>query len=223
MIEIISKEARWFLSNEKVQPIKDWFHGLAKPQKLADDDIYPRQDYYLTMPGVENLGIKIREPKKDEGTGKMKTSLEVKRLISKNKPIELENHNRGYSNKWQKLSYELKEGGSDLLSINWSLPSSGNNWLRVDKDRILAKYDAEHKSITGDNTDLDEACGIELTKIKINNSVFYSFGLEAFSKSGDKLDENFDGCCSYIFARITLTGLTLESSLSYPAFLSTMI
>src|SRR5688572_10836818 len=214
MTEMKSKEARWFLSNEKVQPIKDWFLSLAKPQKLGDDHIYPRQDYYLIMPGVQNLGIKIREPKKDEVTGKMKTSLEVKRLISENNPIELKNHNRGYSNKWQKLSYELKEGGSDLLSINWSLPSSGNNWLRVDKDRILAKYDAEHKSITGVNTDLDEACGIELTKIKINNSVYYSLGLEAFSKSGDKLDENFDGCCSYIFARITLTGLTLESSLS---------
>ena len=118
------------------------------------------------MPGVENLGIKIREPKKDEVTGKMKTSLEVKRLISENKPIELKNHNRGYSNKWQKLSYELKEGGSDLLSINWSLPSSGNNWLRVDKDRILAKYDAENKSIVDGNATLDEACGIELNKNK---------------------------------------------------------
>ena len=58
--------------------------------------------------------------------------------------LEMGNNNNAYSNKWQKLSYELTEDGTDLLSINSLLPASGSNWLRVDKDRILAKYDAEH-------------------------------------------------------------------------------
>jgi len=223
MSETISKETRWFLAKEKVQPIITWFEGLNKPQYLSDDAIYPRKDFYLVMPEVENLGIKIREPKKDAVSGKIKTALEVKRLISENEELELRNNNKGYSNKWQKLSYELTEGGSDLLSVNSSLSSSGNNWLRVDKDRILAKYDAQHKTITEGNADLDESCGIELTKIKINNSVFYSFGLEAISKSGHKLDKNFSGCCSYIFDQINLTGLSPESSLSYPEFLAKMI
>ncbi|HZI54382.1 MAG TPA: hypothetical protein VFD56_11785, partial [Chitinophagaceae bacterium] len=62
-----------------------------------------------------------------------------------------------------------------------------------------------------------------LTRIKINDSVYYSFGLEAASKSGQKLDENFSGCCNFIFDQISVTGLTLESSLSYPEFLAAMI
>jgi len=223
MTETLSKETRWFLANEKVQPIKDWFQGLSKPKHFNVDEIYPRQDYYLIMPGVENLSIKIREPKKDAATGKIKTALEVKRLVSENEPLELKNNNNGYSNKWQKLSYELTETGNDLLSINSLLPFSGDNWLRVDKDRILAKYDAKHNSIAGEDDYPDEACGIELTKVKLNNSVYYSFGLEAFSKSGDKLDKNFAGCCNYIFDQINVTGLALGSSLSYPEFLATLI
>ena len=79
------------------------------------------------------------------------------------------------------------------------------------------------KSIAEGNAFPDEACGIELTRIKINNSVYYSFGLEAVSKSGQKLDENFSGCCNFIFDQISVTGLTLESSLSYPEFLAAMI
>jgi len=222
MIEAISKEARWFLTREKIQPIKVWFENLDKPQYLGDNDIYPRQDYYLIMPGVENLGIKIREPKKDTASGKLKTTFEVKRLISENEQIELGNNNKAYSNKWQKLGYELTEGGNDLLSVNSLSPSSGSSWLRVDKNRILAKYDAEHKSIAEENAYPDETCGIELTRVKIDNSVYYSFGLEAFSKSGYKRDENLSGCCSFIFDQIVLTGLTLESSLSYPEFLARM-
>lgn len=222
MTETISKECRWFLTSEKIQPIKGWFERLHQPQRLRDKDIYPRQDYYLVMPGVKNLGIKIREPKKETSTGKMKTALEVKRQISENEQIEMGNNNNAYTNKWQKLSYELTEDGTDLISINSLLPAPGSSWLRVDKDRILAKYDAETKSIVEGDASPDEACGIELTRIKINNSIYYSFGLEAFSKSGQKLDENFTGCCNFIFDQISVTGLTLESSLSYPEFLAMM-
>jgi hypothetical protein len=223
MTETLSKETRWFLSNEQVQPIKDWFLGLSQPKHFNVDEIYPRQDYYLIMPRVENLSIKIREPKKDASTGKIKTALEVKRLLSENEPLKLRNDNNGYSNKWQKLSFELAERNNDLLSINPLLSFSSDNWLRIDKDRILAKYDAEHNTIAGENGYPDEACGIELTKVKLNNSVYYSFGLEAFSKSGNKLDRNFARCCNYIFDQINITGLALESSLSYPEFLATII
>lgn len=223
MIESISKEIRWFLTKDKIQPIEDWFKSLRKPQKLGDDVFYPRQDYYINMPKVKNLGIKIREPKKDDDTGKLKTALEIKRQISDNEQIELNNNNIAYSNKWQKFSYELIEGEEGILSINFPLPSEDKNWLRVDKDRITVRYDAESKSIYEGNDYLNEACGIELTKVKILKSVYYSFGLEAFSKSGYKLDDNFSECCDFVFSVIGLKGLTIEESLSYPEFLSKFI
>ena len=223
MFETISRETRWFLPGNRVKPIVAWFGSLASPQHMDDNQDFPRQDYYLKMPGVENLGIKIREPKQDQATGKIKSLLEVKRMVSEKEQFEFAGSNNGYTAKWQKLSYELTERGDDLVLINPLIPSSGNTWVRVDKDRILAKYDAKNKSIVDGSTDIGEACGIELAKIKVNNSVHYSFGLEAMSKSGKNLEKNFYDCCDLVFDQIGLTGLTLFTSLSYPEFLVKMI
>ena len=222
MIEVISRETRWFLPGDKILPIKAWFESLPGSARLGDSHSYPRQDYYLKMDGVEDIGIKIREPKKDGHSGKIKSVFEVKRLVSEKEPLKLASNNNGYSGKWQKLSYELS-GGNDLILINPTLPSSDNNWIRVDKDRILVKYDADNKLMVEGSTNITEGCGIELAKIKIGNSVHYSFGLEAFSESGKKLDKNFFDCCDHIFDQPGLPGLAIDYSFSYPEFLVKMI
>ena len=219
MIEAISRETRWFLPDDKMHPITAWFESLPGSPRLGDSHSFPRQDYYLNMPGVEDIGIKVREPKKDSENGKIKSLFEVKRLISEKEPMKFANNNNGYSGKWQKLSYELTDSKNDLILINPSLPSSDNNWIHIDKDRILVKYDANNKLIVEGSTNIREGCGIELAKIRIDKSVHYSFGLEAFSESGKKLDKNFYDCCDLIFDQPGLTGLALESSFSYPEFL----
>ena len=224
MTEYISQETRWFLKINEIGPIVTWFESLSNPQHLGDNDSYPRQDYYLNMPGVGNLGIKLREPKKDAVTGKMKALLEVKQMISEKELLELTNkHVKGYAAKWQKLSYEFIEGGNDFLSLNRQLSPSDNHWIRVDKDRMLAMYDAEKKSIAAGKAIPGEGCGIELTRIKVNGPVYYSFGLEAFSRSGKKLERNFTECCDFTFTQIRVLGLTPETSLSYPEFLAGII
>ena len=223
MIVVISRETRWFLPGDKILAITAWFEGLPGSPRLEDSHSFPRQDYYLKMAGVEDIGIKIREPKKDGDSGKIKSLFELKRLISEKEPLKFANNNNGYSGKWQKLSYELSGDGNDLILLNPTLPSSDNNWIRVDKDRILVKYDAVNKLIVEGSTNIREGCGIELAKIKIGNSVHYSFGLEAFSESGKKLDKNFYDCCDLIFDQTDLTGLALDYSFSYPEFLVKMI
>ena len=223
MIEVISRETRWFLPDDKMLPVTAWFESLPGSGRLEGSQSFPRQDYYLKMPGVEDIGIKIREPKKDGDSGKIKSLFELKRLISEKEPLKFANNNNGYSGKWQKLSYELSGGSSDLILINPELLSSDNNWIRVDKDRILIKYDSANQLIVEGSTNIREGCGIELVKIKIDNSVHYSFGLEAFSESGKKLDNNFYDCCDLVFHQIGLTGLALDHSFSYPGFLVKMI
>jgi hypothetical protein len=222
MTEVISRETRWFLPHDQVPPIIAWFDSLSGSPQLGDSNSFPRQDYYLKMQGADNIGIKIREPKIDKDSGKMRSLLEVKRLIAEKESVNFKNNNHGYSGKWQKLSLRLTEDGNDLLLINPMITSSHDNWIRVDKDRILVKYDAKTKNIVEGNTDVGEGCGIELVKIKINNSVHYSFGLEAFSKSGMKLDENFYNCCDVVFDDVALSGLALDYSFSYPEFLAKM-
>jgi len=223
MTEVISRELRWFLSDDKMAPIAAWFTSLPGSPRLGDGLSFPRQDYYLKMPGVDNIGIKIREPKKDKDSGKIKSLLEVKRLISEKESIKFHNNNHGYSGKWQKLSYELTDTGNDLLLINPMIASSDSNWIRVDKDRLLVNYDAKNKLIVEGNNEVEEGCGIELVKIKIVNSVYYSFGLEAFSKSGKELDKNFYECCDVAIAQVGVSGLGPDYSFSYPEFLVKMI
>jgi len=223
MIEVISRETRWFLPGDKVPSIEAWFMGLPGSPRLGNSHKLPRQDYYLKMPGVETIGIKIREPKKDKDSGKIKSLLEVKRLITEKEPVTFQNNNYGYSAQWQKLSYELTGAGNDLLLINSSIPSSDKNWVRADKDRILVKYDATNNLIVEGSSVIKEGCGVELTKININTSINFSFGLEAFSESGKKLDQNFYECSKLVFDQIGLTGLALEYSFSYPEFLVKMI
>jgi hypothetical protein len=220
MTQLISKEIRWFLSNNDIKPIERWFENLSTPQKIENDNAYPRQDFYLNMPGVKNLGIKIREPKKDIHSGRWKTKFEIKRQIEANDEIECSNHVKGYANKWQKLSYELTEGGENILSINFPMASPGKDWIRVDKNRIMTQYDAETRRIYQGDDLLNEACNIELTKIKITGKVYYSFGLEAYNQSGNKLDDIFRECCDVVFTSINSEGLTTGHSFSYPEFLS---
>ncbi len=220
MNESISRETRWFLPNDKMHLIAAWFEAMPGSPRLGDG--FPRQDFYLKMPGTENLGIKIREPRKEKDSGALKSLFEVKRLISEKEPVKFPNNNNGYSGKWQKLSYELTDIGNDLILVNPSLPSS-DNWIRVDKDRILVKYDANSKSIVEGKIAVEEGCGIELVKIKINNAVYFSFGLEAFSTSGKELDNNFYDCCDLVFRQLGLVGLSFDNSFSYPEFLVKMI
>ncbi len=193
---------------------------MRTPQKFGEDDFYSRQDYYLSIPGVKNLGIKIREPKIDIGSGKLRTLLEVKQQFYENELMELAYGNKAYSNKWQKFSYEITDGEDNVLNVNFSFPASDKNWIKIDKERVIVRYDPDTKSIIEGNILLNEACGIELTKIKVSGKVYYSFGLEAFSKSGKKMDDNFKECCDRIFPLIGIKDFELKDSLSYPEFLS---
>jgi len=222
MEQLISKEIRWFLSTTGIKPIERWFENLSTPQKIADDNVYPRQDFYLNMPGVKNMGIKIREPKEDNHYGRWKTKFEVKRQIETNNKIEFNNQVKGYANKWQKLSYELTGAEENILSINFPMRTESKEWIRVDKNRIMVQYNAETRRIYQGDDLLNEACGIELTKIKIAGNVYYSFGLEAFSKSGNRLDDTFRECCDVVFSSINSEGLTPDHSFSYPEFLSSL-
>jgi hypothetical protein len=218
MKRAVSNEIRWFtIPPGDQQKIERWFANLNPPRKIADNDVYSRQDYYLLLDGVENLGIKLREPKKVAETGKLKTALEIKRQISGSREWKL-NSNTGYANKWEKFSYDLAEGGDSLLWLNAALPASDTNWVKVDKERILAKYDADINSIVNENERPKEGCGVELTKIRISGKVYYSFGMEAFSESGKQIDTNFTKCAELIFNDLNLAGFKFEDSLSYPEF-----
>jgi hypothetical protein len=209
-----STETRWFLSEQSLETIEKWFNN--KELFFKDKDLFPRQDYYLNLLH-KNLGIKIREPKKDEN-GALKTQLEIKVLSSDDGAIKFNNGNTAYVNSWKKHSFSLvpdEKETNEIINLFQPEASDTSNWLKVDKDRLLVKFNAESEQLVFSDTMIDEGAGIELTKLKINGNVYYSLGVEAFSVSS-KEHENFNSATSYLFNDLKISGLEKEDSLSYP-------
>ena len=219
-----STEARWFFNDRReIKQIEEWF---AAQGLVLQDGEFERQDYYMKLPGISNLGLKIREPRKtNEG---WQGKLEAKVLLREIDSPELDGANTGKANQWTKFSFALPAGESTLTEIldGYGVannPVNGldfNHWTRVDKTRILLTYNLDKREIVQSGPLINEGCGIELTAIKLDNDVYYSFALESFSGTG-KQEQNFIETIHFIFKQLKTSGLRKENSFTYPEFLLT--
>lgn len=214
-------EVRWFFHrDEDISPIAHWFEGFG--QRLNPRQ-FERTDYYLKLPGVSNLGLKIREAKKDDGvnwTGK----LEAKVLTRDLGTLKMENGSTGTANEWTKFSFQLIDGEPNLAKILDSfLPGNSSHaekecWIKMEKNRLMVIYDQQQKNFVTNETIITEGCGIELTAISINDEVEHSFAFESFSSSG-KHEENFFEAVNLFFSEVRLPALPGNRSFGYPTFL----
>ena len=219
-----SAETRWFFDNRKsARPIENWFHHF---RLTLNDRLFDRHDYYLKLPGVINLGLKIREPNLIKG--KMKGKLEAKTLVKELPLVRLRGDNTGKANQWSKFSFNLAEDDAALLSILNNYPAAADatgklsreHWIKLEKSRILVTYDPTTKQIT--DTKPDEGCGIEFTAIRVDSTTHYSFGLEAFSSRGNQEPLLYEAL-SFVFDQIKINGLSAKNSLTYPEFILSKI
>ena len=189
-----SAEIRWF-SNQK-EPLLSFYKAVPPVGKgILESE---RTDHYLVLNST-NTGIKIREGKHEI---KLKSDDD---LISKWGTIE----------KWKKWSYD--ETADIINSIDDRLLS---DWIGINKKRMIKKYDlGTNKKIENImNERVSEGCGVEFTEISIegNSAVYYTLGLEAFSKSGNMI-ENLLTTIDYI--KLKPEKLNELVQCSYPAFL----
>ncbi|CAN5480895.1 hypothetical protein BH11BAC3_BH11BAC3_09060 [soil metagenome] len=222
----ISSEIRWFFTyEEEVGLIKNWMTSLLYNPHFPSNDKFDRQDYYLSLPGSDNLSVKLREPKIDKVTGKLSGKIEVKVFVKNLGEYLAENGFPGLMNQWAKFSFDLLPGENNLANIVNSfvekenqLPGYKDYWLQVNKNRLLLMYDVQTKKIAVPGEFVNEGCGIELTIIKVNNQLFYSLGLEAFSGIGKDTANLLDGLH---FISKNIKGLSLNNAnpASYPEFL----
>lgn len=206
-----STEIRWVLTREQKTTVINWFKNYNTG--FENEDSYPRLDYYLAIPGVTSLGIKIRDIITGSD-GISKGKVEIKKLIYDFGEIELAQNSYGRINQWIKYSFNTLE---DSL-INTIIQENMQNkdlWLPLPKDRILLKYDFVSKKICSAKEQIDEGCGIELTRFEFNSCPYYTLGFEAFSST----DNDYDvlvGTLNDIFHTIGLEGLKSMDSKSYP-------
>ncbi len=223
----ISSEIRWFFTHEQeFEPIENWMASSPYNLHFPNNDKFDRQDYYLSLPELGNLSVKIREPKIDKESSKLFGKIEVKVFAKNLGEYKVQGDFPGLMNQWVKFSFDLLPGENNLENIVNSFLAKENQfpgykdyWLQVNKNRLLLMYDVQIKKIAVADEFINEGCGIELTIIKVNNQLFYSLGLEAFSVTGNDTANLFEGLN---FTAKNIKGLNLATAkpASYPEFLT---
>lgn len=213
-----SIETRWILDSSELATIEHWFN--QNNSAFKDNQTFSRQDYYLKLIKNTTLGIKIREPK--VWNGEQKSKLEVKLLIEDKGPQKFNNGNQGIVNIWDKYSFETIGNEPETEKIIALFTFNGSDlhsWIKIEKERLLVKYDASKNEIVSGETLIQEGSGIELTRFKIENKIYHSLGIETFSSSKNEI-ENFNQTTDFFFNSIKISGLDSLQSLSYPEIIS---
>lgn len=193
-----SKEIRWFSKLPEIE-ILTWFQG----QKLSFDQVEPRTDYYLPLPGNDAMGVKLREG-----------NIEIKHRISAPTPGNLGDNAIGMFENWVKWSFQTS--GNDPLSRS-IIRENKYQWTAVFKQRMGIKLTREPNGATrllNFNEMVPAGCLVEYTRVVAQQVEWYTFGLEWFG-------DNFIEPEQSIIDDILGDGLlSLEDSMGYPEFLN---
>ncbi|MCX6305685.1 MAG: hypothetical protein NT040_12050 [Bacteroidetes bacterium] len=193
-----SQELRWFfkVSNE---PVDRWFSDRGKVFAKTT----PRSDFYMLIPGKEDLNIKLREGnveiKQRSGTGLLNN-------FSKNAA--------GYMENWVKWSFNVED--KDELSRNIIIDKK-YGWVEVYKERIGIKLTPAPDgtlAVLDINDRIPYGCQIEYSRLVIYDREWYTFGLEWFGDQYITIGNHF-------FEQILgESRLNEEDSFGYNAFLN---
>lgn len=211
-----SCEIRWFFAGPP-EGLLAWFDSLG--MRFDGPAGAQRVDHYLLIANGDNMGIKLRE-------GNVEVKHRTARLGEWDFPdIDA----KGMAEHWIKWSFRLDQ--ADALSQHL-IREGRPEWIAVAKERLGYTY---HFQEGGPALRLPlgnwapEGCQVELTRIGVRGKAFYTFGLEAFSDSG-QLERNLKMGAEAVFPAFRKWGVEsgwpqpeLEFrggvSMGYPAFL----
>ena len=165
-------EIRWFYEGEIPSAMSTAFHQKGKEPEFQP----PRTDYYLSLPGKSDLGIKVREG-----------ALEIKKRTVDFGNYQFTSYAMGRIESWVKWRFELSSTLSDIVDDF----ENSNGWIPIRKKRFL-----RHCRLTssGDliespfGTEFDCGCEWEISEIQINQepNKWWSMAFEFFGSMGDQ-------------------------------------
>lgn len=198
-----SVEVRWFFSGPVTDEIKQWF-GRSESAFTAS----PREDHYLAFPASLGLNVKLRE-------GRLEIKSLAKALGVRNFTMDT----AGYVQMWEK-----RLGGNAAVKEFEKLRTSASHlWVVVKKERTLRKFSLDGdaiKEVDAGQVFLSEGCNVELTKIAVNGSAYWSFALEAYGDSA-QVEESLMRVAAHVLSdnRRPHGTLSAGNSYSYPEWL----
>jgi hypothetical protein len=197
-----SSELRWF-SQEKFTDVEYWFKQHEKKFKNE----WQRSDFYIHLDGYTKLSFKIREGK-----------AEIKTCIDNSSIFKISDTCSGVAEHWIKWSKSLSRN----LQAEQILEDK-NQLIELKKERLLVTYATRNNNVVIVNESVDEGCQVELTRLSINNHLYYSFGFEAFGANEKQIDYLKSVTALVCRAACDKTTLSVTDSYSYPTLLSRII
>jgi hypothetical protein len=188
-----SSEIRWFTRHED-KPISAWFAELG----LSFSAISPRTDYYLPLPGRDDLNVKLREGR-----------VEIKQRVNAPVPFQLSPRAEGFFEEWVKWSFRADERDELSKAI---IQDKKYSWNEVHKARMAVVL--TQSGMVPSNEIVPAGCQIEYTRIEVKNAIWYTFGLEWFGE--DRIEMND----AFLKGILGSTVLGQENSMGYAGFLS---
>ena len=193
-----TSEIRWFKKGPVPQHLNEYLSTCA---------IKERDDFYFVIPGLEDLGLKLRE-----GNVEAKYRYHTLAVLPDN--IKACN---GYTEHWGKWSFRLDETDDNMKDIL----NRPHVWIKVKKARRFKKIE-----VTKDNkvqevpedSFINQGCNVEITEVTVFDEAWYTFCFEAFGQ-GKNTDNNLALVFEYVSGHLNLDFLDKSSSYGYPQWL----
>lgn len=154
-----SMEIRWFIEGEIPMTTKDWFHQGRTEQAEV------REDWYLSLPNMTDVGIKIRGGETEDGQ-MPPSKIEVKKRILDQGMQTLADGSAGQVEQRFKWSFKA----ADQKDIMKEMTQSDGQWISVGKERWLRKYAVNEEGsvqFVSPGTTVAQGCSLELTGIQV--------------------------------------------------------
>src|SRR5579862_9351235 len=202
MIILPSVEVRWFISGPLPEKLRIWFEqGM-----LVEADKKTRTDHYLFLPRIASVGVKLREGK-----------LEVKRRVADFGIAPISSRATGRLGFWRKWSFTISDEGGEK--------APDRHWLSIEKRRLLRKYvldDSGFRSVNPGGIFEDFGCTVELTRLKVRDVDWWSFGFEAFGPDENRLRETLEQVATNCLDGLDHPSLSGENSYDYPEWIASL-
>jgi len=203
---MISIEIRWFLDEPQKKIIAEkWFKEIGG--KLDNPEV--RTDFYLPRTFGSSIGVKLRSYKNEP-------KVEIKEKL---KTIEMADAKSiGIVEVWNKWRFALDKNDETSGEIT----GEKVEWVKMEKSRSLIKYEIlSDNKFRIVNEDVDSACNVEITDIKVGDKYWWTLGFETF-RADDNYEKSFQNL-EIIFREVMtkelLQILKLNNSYSYPGFI----
>jgi hypothetical protein len=209
-------EVRYFSNSmDDYDNVTKWFRSI-------DDnfEIEKRDDMYIYSPESLDLGIKVRQVRKDNVGISKGAKLEIKWRKSRDLRFSiLDGRINGILEEWIKWGWNPDSYESNDKEVDFFSDFPTGPVITIEKERSLRRYAFNNNLVISTKWIKDEEHGLssEITKLKSRNTNWWSIGFEGFGNKHNK--EEF----TYILEK-TLGDFPIRleenSSYGYPEWIS---